>query len=419
MLTRVYLNRFKNFKEADLLLGPLTTIIGVNASGKSNLRDAFRMLHGISRGYNIAEIIGEKWGEEGVLQWKGIRGGTREVAYDNSESFSIRADMAYEPSPTRRRWNLVYDITIRLDKGGKPPEVIYEKLESTGGFVFFEATVHDKQHVKVTYHRGRRKGRFPPSKTYINGAPILFQIHDDPEVKTAFVRSFARGALDILRSCRFLDLSPQAMRHPSIPGQVTLGDRGENLSSVLYAICRDKDRKDTLVEWIRELTPMDASDFEFPVDTAGRVLVTLVESGGRRTSAYSASDGTLRFLAMIAALLGPEPAKFYFFEEIDNGIHPTRLSLLLQLIERKVGEGNIRLVATTHSPQLLGFLSEGGIESAYLTYRLRGKSEAQVKRILDIPEARRLLENQGVARLHASGWLENAVEFTDDGDEDE
>ena len=58
---------------------------------------------------------------------------------------------------------------------------------------------------------------------------------------------------------------------------------------------------------------------------------------------------------MIAAMLGPKPAKFYFIEELENGIHPTRLHLLLQLIEQKVAEGNIQVVATSHSPQLLGF----------------------------------------------------------------
>ncbi|HHJ06076.1 MAG TPA: chromosome segregation protein SMC, partial [Anaerolineae bacterium] len=40
MLTRLRLKRFKNFKDTELVLGPLTTLIGSNASGKSNIRDA-------------------------------------------------------------------------------------------------------------------------------------------------------------------------------------------------------------------------------------------------------------------------------------------------------------------------------------------------------------------------------------------
>src|SRR5262249_4312216 len=154
--------------------------------------------------------------------------------------------------------------------------------------------------LKVPYNRGRRKGRYPPTKTYINSTPILSQIADDPEIKTGVVRVAAKKVLDELVSFRFLDLSPEAMRIPSLPGQTVLGDRGENLSSVLYAICADKGRKETLIEWVKELTPMDAKDFAFPSDQTGRILVTLVEEDDTQTSAYSASDGTLRFLAMIA-----------------------------------------------------------------------------------------------------------------------
>ena len=103
---------------------------------------------------------------------------------------------------------------------------------------------------------------------------------------------------------------------------------------------------------------MDAVNFEFPTDPTGKVLATLVEKNGQRTTLASASDGTLRFLAFLAAFLGPHRSSFYFFEELENGIHPTRLGLLLDLIENQVKNKGIQVVATTHSPQLLGHLSE-------------------------------------------------------------
>jgi AAA15 family ATPase/GTPase len=56
MFKSLRLERFKNFKDAELTLGPLTVLIGANASSKSNIRDAFRFLHGIARGYNLTEI---------------------------------------------------------------------------------------------------------------------------------------------------------------------------------------------------------------------------------------------------------------------------------------------------------------------------------------------------------------------------
>ena len=201
------------------------------------------------------------------------------------------------------------------------------------------------------------------------------------------------------------------MRIPSLPGQVVLGDRGDNLSSVLQAVCADEAKKSALLDWVRQLTPMDAVDFDFPSDQTGRVLLVLVEADGRRTSAYSASDGTLRLLAILAALLGPEPARFYFLEELENGIHPNRLALFVQLLETVTAQGKTQVVATTHSPQLLRLLSHESLEHASVVYRLPGTSTGRIKRIVDIPHIREVLKTQDLARLHESGWLEDILNF--------
>ncbi|MBK6580289.1 MAG: hypothetical protein IPG17_29820, partial [Sandaracinaceae bacterium] len=68
-----------------------------------------------------------------------------------------------------------------------------------------------------------------------------------------------RRIADALSSIRFLDLHPDAMREPSPPGVTILGDRGENLSSVLLAISSDPARKEALLGWVRALTPMDVT----------------------------------------------------------------------------------------------------------------------------------------------------------------
>ena len=67
MITSVRLTNFKNFADETLKLGPFTVIVGANASGKSNIRDAFRFLHGIGRGYSLAEIIGGKNRRRGTV----------------------------------------------------------------------------------------------------------------------------------------------------------------------------------------------------------------------------------------------------------------------------------------------------------------------------------------------------------------
>ena len=413
MITSVRLEGFKNFRDATLQLGPLTVIVGTNASGKSNIRDAFRFLHGIGRGYSLAEIIGEKYVEGGVLQWRGIRGGIREVVFDGLGEFRIATNIA---GPFTLE-TTAHKLLVSVSDIHAGPKVIHESLYMEDDMLFDSHPTNDtpsqegSPYLFVRLPRGGNNRKIGKNVRFLDNRPILFQIEGHKQLvgldrPTGVIISQA-----YFKSMRFLDLSPEAMKVPSIPGQIILGDRGENLSSVLQAICNDEDSKRAMIEWVRQLTPLDVSDFDFVPDQQGKVLLTLIESTGRRTSAYSASDGTLRFLAIIAALMGPDSAKFYFLEEIDNGIHPTRLSLLLQLIEQQTKHRGIQVVTTTHSPQLLAMLSPEARQHASLVYRLEGSTEAKITRIVDIPGANEVLETQNLGRLHESGWLENAVQF--------
>lgn len=414
MITRLHLERFESFDNATLQLGPFTLLVGANASGKSNLRDAFRFLHGIARGYTLAEIIGEKR-SEGERVWGSIRGGTRGLAFQESETFLLEVDLLAADGT-----GLTYAIQVNPGIGGAGPQVVYEDLSASQGnrefsfkvlanhiLPFKVLAVSFKQYGSADFDAETRQ-----SLEFLSHQPVLTQCLDRTDVDFR-MRDMAQLALDALKDLRFLDLSPDAMRQPAIPGQVVLSDRGENLAAVLQHICADPQQKATLLEWLHELTPMDASDFEFPVDPTGRVTLTLVEQNGQRTSVYNASDGTLRFLALLAALLGPQPAHFYFLEELENGIHPNRLYLLLNLIEQQVAQRNIQIVASTHSPQLLLLVRPETLEHVALTYRLEDMPDTRITKVLDLPEARRLVAAGDIAQLHAFGWLEEAVAFLD------
>jgi predicted ATPase len=406
MFSNLRLIQFKNFDNASLTLGPLSIVIGTNASGKSNLRDAFRFLHGIGRGYTLADILGERYGQGGELQWRGLRGGNREAAQIGKDRFALEAHFSLINEDSQEA-AAYYHVSVQTIGTKQAPQIFFEELQADKeGAIVFSPPADSSLPVRVL---GSREY---PSLVLLRQQPMLSQYPEHSQAPFR-KRAIARLTLDTFASMRFLDLNPDAMRLPSFPGQTVLGDRGENLSSVLQAICAEAEQKRTLVQWLRELTPMDAVDFEFPTDQIGRVLVTLVEEDGRRTTAYSASDGTLRFLGMLAALLGPNPAKFYFLEELENGIHPTRLHLLIQLIEQRVARGDVQVVATTHSPQLLGLVSKETLEHVSLVYRREGEASAQIRRLVDLPHAREILGEVSPARLHASGWFEDAVAFAE------
>ncbi|ACY16591.1 AAA family ATPase [Haliangium ochraceum] len=447
MLLHLSLKNFKSFRKAEIPLGPLTLLVGANASGKSNIRDALRILHGIGLRYSLAEVLGEKYGPGGILQWRGIRGGRREAAFRDSGEFSLELSFTTGPE-TGYGFRVEVDVTDEhagprvtaeglhwgysdrdYDSRERSPETTFPVYDPVGlesdSYLYHSNPADDPveqrgaHRLLVRHPRGGRYRSHGKISDMASIRPALTQIPEDAKAP-AQSRDACTSTLKALQSIRFLDLDPEAMRQPSQPGQVTLNDRGENLSSVLQEICNDERRKQILLQWLRALTPMDAVDFEFISDFQGRVLVHLVESGGYKVSALSASDGTLRFLALVAALLSADTGRIYFFEELDNGLHPTRLHLLLQLIKQACEEEGVQVIATTHNPALLAFLDKDALGDALLIHRDERRADSRVCRIVDLPDIQRILASQDLGRLHAAGWLEDAAVFSqEDDDEDD
>ena len=421
MITSLRLIDFKNFADEELRMGPFTVVVGTNASGKSNLRDAFRILHGIGRGYNLADVIGGRYGAGGQVEWNQVRGAFGEIIRFERPSFSLHVEIEEETH---------YSITVSSD-GRKPGvlRVVGEELRLGHGEPIYKSQLlypdpvakqDDDENLLRRTAKSRRQKKYGYG---IDGVrrdqPGLTQIPEHKRVEKAH-KAAVTQVIDVLASMRFLDLSPESMRQPAFPGQTILGDSGENLPAVLKEICADPNRRETLAEWTRELTPMDVRDFEFPADpTTGKVQLAFRESTGRVVSAYVASDGTLRFLAMLAALLGANPARLYFFEEIDNGIHPSRLRLLADLIERCTAKKHVQVVATTHSPDLLSIVGDKTFRSTSVVCRRPDTDTAVVRPVAGLPNADELRRSQGLGRLHASGWMENAISFTEGVDDEE
>src|SRR5699024_10799898 len=98
----------------------------------------------------------------------------------------------------------------------------------------------------------------------------------------------ARRAQQFLGTMRFLDLDPDAARRSSQRGITTLGDRGDNLSSVLAALSDTENAREVLTSWIRALTPMDAVGLRCEDDLNGNTLAVLIEGNGHETPLTSA-----------------------------------------------------------------------------------------------------------------------------------
>ena len=418
MFRSLELKDFKSFEHTSFSMSPFTLLVGANAGGKSNVREAFRFLHGVSRGYTLAEIIGEKWIEGGVRVWNGIRGGAPHVARYGGSVFRLRSRFTAVAPETRRTHAFDFRIDVRVsDSHGL--RVVREHLWESGKYIYdtHPDDVGRGSSAPMIKARIRKYGGgHPPDDAFLDDRPLLLQLMDSKVAGDATKRA-ARSAADFLGSMVFLDLNPHAAREASPVGIQTLGDRGENLSSLLYGICAEPKRKEQLTSWVRALTPLDAVDLTFAEDANGRVLAQLVEASGATIPLSSASDGTVRFLAMVAALLSPSRPRFLFFEELENGIHPNRIYLLLDLINQSVGTAGSQVVATSHSPQLLVHAYRTRNARPCLVYRAAdgGSHVVDVRANKDLQS---VLTVQDPAALMAAGWFEDAASFLDEGELD-
>ncbi len=435
VLTKLRLKNFKNFKDVTFEFGGLTLLVGTNAVGKSNVCEALRFLSAMGRGYTLAQAIGGHY-ENGALQWRGIRGWMSEIAFYGESTFTIEATFTVDPTLTVQESGeavlVMYGIEVYMGanpNSGESPRIISEKLMFDNGTprVLETYSLHESDQLEIRLNGSpiqssnvvqaramnsmeELKERAKIASDEINNSS--FQIRNNQSVISQI--PFNSWLNLAMTSIRDFDWDPSVMRDSVLPGYTSIGDRGEGLSSVLHSIFQQDHLKEACTDWLNALTPMDVTDLEFVAEESGKIALRMIEAHGRKISAASASDGTLRFLATLAAYFSPRLQQLYFLEELENGIHPTRLHLLLQLIEQRAEAGKIQTIATTHSPQLLRFLSEESLQHAYVIYRLDDRPDARVRRLINIPNVLEVLKTTDLGELLESGWMETTLSFERD-----
>lgn len=213
-----------------------------------------------------------------------------------------------------------------------------------------------------------------------------------------------------LRATSSLELQPARMREHVPRSITTLGSAGENLSAVVWQLAQDPARKQDLIAWLSELCSPTIVDLEFDVtNLLDEVMLVLVEEDGTKVSARALSDGTLRFLGGIVALLSAKDGDILLIEEVETGLHPARVHLLIDLIEEVTRGGRCQVIATTHSPLALAALSSQGLRDAIVFGRKAGEVGTIMRRLGDLPDFDEVAARSGIDDMFTSQWLERAL----------
>lgn len=382
MITEIEIEGFKSLEKVHLKLGGLNLFIGANASGKSNFLEALRVLQGIAYGFTIDEVFNGKPKGASSEVWTGIRGGSSRARWkgkDNSKP-------------------LIDNISFRVSFKSKSDLVLYSvEISPEHGVIVSEKLGVGKIMVKPSAKAKRN--------SFANKSIFL----DNPSKRISIAYIYASPYFpEMMRNLQKVSPSPQILHGY---GQVILaqrmGESGENFASLVKAILKDPESASAYLSWLRQLVPLEAEEIEIREGALGEPLFGL-KRGNQFFPAPILSDGTLRFAAITAAFFQPDMPDIITLEEIENGIHPSRLRLLMELLKSQSGGSGPQVFATTHSPVVLAWLEEKDYETTFLCKRDEETGASIIKPLSEIPHLIDLVRKQPIGELFTEGWLEGA-----------
>ncbi len=387
MITRLVIENFKSLRKVDLTLGRVNLFIGTNASGKSNFLEALRVLQGIANGFTISEVLNGKPRSTTSEVWEGIRGGSAHACFtgaDEGREVRIEVHGRLEEAPLHT-W--LYQIALLPVEGVVSAESY--TLDETGSEI-----------TSPTLPRHSYSNDF--STVGLRANSMLTEgYHDDDDPVIQIISSLANA--------QRIDLAPDVLRSYSQADRAQrMGERGENFAALVKTICENEATKDAYLSWLRQLRPEEIDDVGTLSGAVGEPMFMLQE-GGQTFPAPVLSDGTLRFAALAAAFFQPGMPRIMTIEEVENGIHASRLQLLLELLRSQAAASHTQVIATTHSATVLDWLQKDEYKTTFFCQRDEATSESYIRALADIPHFLDAVEKTPVSELFAEGWLETAA----------
>ena len=410
MLTAFKLNNFKSFQDEAVLPlgGALTVLIGANAAGKSNVLEALRLLSWLASGNKLGAIQREVNRADKV-----VRGRVPDLFRRGEHRFALGCqvqDAAGDSSLSMAlelRGDDLHIVAERMDTGTGVP--LYDMDQPSQGELATEAGVAynnflkggNKPHIKVTDQMAVFAQLDSPASFHANHRKAQQEI---PKVCKAYQA--------LLSNVLFLDPVPARMRDFSFLADKRLGGDGANLSSVLYQLWCEGELRGELLSFIQSLPEQDITGLDFLKGPRGDVMVQLIETFSgtpRRFEAALLSDGTLRVLAIAAAMLSAPEGSLVVIEEIDNGVHPSRARHLLERIQAVAERRNLRVLLSTHNPAMLDALPDKAVPDVVFCYRDTRSGDSRLVRLGSLPDAPELFIQDSLGHLMTSGALDRFV----------
>ena len=321
--------RIRNFKAVvdskTVKLGSLTAFIGNNGVGKSSLIEALETYQAIVR--DGLDVAMQRWLGIEHVRHKGQEAKDRMGRLMNPISFELA--LGESPRKVRR-----LAMTVNNDPAANRMLIVSERMTRLDG----TWTERDPGGALQSY--GAERSMLPISL-------------DEEQRRVA----------DEVLAWQFLTLSPERMGLP-VPqqrtkGAVRLANDGSNVADFLLDLRRqDVNAFNGIVETMAFVLPY-AKDIQ-PTLTSSEIerkTWLQLSEDTFKVPGWMLSTGTLRMLALLALLRHPTPPPLIVVEEIENGLDPRSIHLIVEEIRSAVLAGVTQVIVTTHSPYLLDLLT--------------------------------------------------------------
>ena len=330
--------------QAPIELASLNILVGPNGCGKSNLIECFRLLQSATK---APPAPAHDW------LWQGQK---------NHPVLRLEAVVNYPAGSRNLRYWLEFTSTDQVFL------LTDERVENE-----HPDPGHGKSYFYFAYQKGwpvinvksvRRQLKRDDINTELS---ILAQRKDPDAFPEITWLGDTFGNIRIYQNWTFG--SQAVLRLPEKPDLPDgfLAENFENLASILNILCNSPASKAKILGHLGVLMP-GATDITVDFLEAGAQI--FIKEAGFVIPASRLSDGTLRFLCLLAILCHPSPPPLICIEEPELGLHPEMMPTLVELL--RDAAQRTQLIVTTHSDLLVEeFIAEPG---SVITF---GKREGQ------------------------------------------
>jgi predicted ATPase len=422
MLKKLILENWKSFRYAELPIDPLTILIGTNASGKSNAVEALEFLSRIVRGMTVEEAL------LGDSNTAGIRGGLLWATLKHESAFTIKAltqgdeedkDYLYSITVNTKAFYIITESLIRIEKpselSGEEKQIKLFQTNHSG------VQVNSLGMAGLPHSFGAESDLVALDNEIFTSpvTPVLSYIpFSSPSNEDSWkeFRKEYNTALKALYNVYTFSPVSSTMRGYSAISSSLLPD-ASNLAGVLASLSDEEKARveSTISEYVTHLPERDIQKvWAEPIGRLGSDAMLYCEESwiageSMVVDARGMSDGTLRFIAILTALLTRPEGSQLVIEEVDNGLHPSRADLLLKMLREIGSKRNIDILVTTHNPALLDALEPEMIPFVVVAHRDSKTGESKLTPLDDIQNLPKLLASGSLGNLAERGAIEKSL----------